>query len=65
MSTKTPDSFLLPSEDCKRFPTLAPFKFSRQRFFGESGTATKLLKKYGLGPENIITAAERVLKKKR
>ena len=33
--------------------------------FGESGTPTQLLKKYGLGPENIIQAAEKVLKRKK
>lgn len=33
--------------------------------FGESGTPTELLKKYGLGPENIVAAAERVLKRKK
>jgi transketolase len=32
--------------------------------FGESGVPTQLLKKYGLGPENIITAVEKVLKRK-
>jgi transketolase len=32
--------------------------------FGESGTPTELLKKYGLGPENIVAAAEKVLKRK-
>lgn len=32
--------------------------------FGESGTPTQLLKKYGLGPENIVTAAEKVLSRK-
>lgn len=32
--------------------------------FGESGTPTQLLKKYGLGPENIIEAVEKVLKRK-
>lgn len=32
--------------------------------FGESGTPTQLLKKYGLGPENIIDAVEKVLKRK-
>lgn len=32
--------------------------------FGESGTPTELLKKYGLGPENIIAAVEKVLKRK-
>jgi transketolase len=32
--------------------------------FGESGTPTQLLKKYGLGPENIVAAAEKVLKRK-
>jgi transketolase len=33
--------------------------------FGESGTPTQLLKKYGLGPENIIEAVEKVLKRKK
>jgi transketolase len=33
--------------------------------FGESGTPTQLLKKYGLGPENIVSAAEKVLKRKK
>lgn len=33
--------------------------------FGESGVPTQLLKKYGLGPENIIEAAEKVLGRKR
>lgn len=33
--------------------------------FGESGTPTQLLKKYGLGPENIVEAAEKVLKRKK
>jgi len=33
--------------------------------FGESGTPTQLLKKYGLGPENIVAAAEKVLKRKK
>lgn len=32
--------------------------------FGESGTPAQLLKKYGLGPENIVAAAEKVLKRK-
>jgi transketolase len=32
--------------------------------FGESGTPTQLLKKYGLGPENIVAAAERVIRRK-
>jgi transketolase len=32
--------------------------------FGESGTPTQLLKKYGLGPENIVAAAERVISRK-
>ena len=32
--------------------------------FGESGVPTQLLKKYGLGPENIIAAVEKVLKRK-
>lgn len=33
--------------------------------FGESGTPTQLLKKYGLGPENIVAAVEKVLKRKK
>jgi transketolase len=33
--------------------------------FGESGTPTQLLKKYGLGPENIIAAVEKVLARKK
>ena len=33
--------------------------------FGESGTPDQLLLKYGLGPENIVTAATDVLKRKR
>jgi transketolase len=33
--------------------------------FGESGTPTQLLKKYGLGPENIVDAVEKVLKRKK
>lgn len=32
--------------------------------FGESGKPTDLLKKYGLAPENIVSAAEKVLKRK-
>jgi transketolase len=32
--------------------------------FGESGTPTQLLKKYGLGPEDIIKAVDKVLKRK-
>lgn len=32
--------------------------------FGESGTPAQLLKKYGLSKENIVLAAERVLKRK-
>jgi transketolase len=32
--------------------------------FGESGTPTQLLKKYGLGPENIVAAVERVIQRK-
>ena len=32
--------------------------------FGESGTPTQLLKKYGLGPENIVAAAERAIRRK-
>lgn len=33
--------------------------------FGESGTPTQLLKKYGLGPENIVNAVEKVIKRKK
>lgn len=33
--------------------------------FGESGTPTQLLKKYGLSPENIINAAERAIARKK
>jgi transketolase len=33
--------------------------------FGESGTPTQLLKKYGLGPENIVAAVEKVLRRKK
>jgi len=33
--------------------------------FGESGTPTQLLKKYGLGPENIVAAVEKVMKRKK
>lgn len=32
--------------------------------FGESGTPTQLLKKYGLAPENIIAAVEKVIGRK-
>jgi len=32
--------------------------------FGESGKPTDLLKKYGLSPQNIVTAVEKVLKRK-
>lgn len=32
--------------------------------FGESGTPTQLLKKYGLGPENIVTAAEKAISRR-
>ncbi len=32
--------------------------------FGESGTPTQLMKKYGLGPENIVAAVEKVIKRK-
>jgi transketolase len=32
--------------------------------FGESGTPAQLLKKYGLGPENIVAAVEKVIKRK-
>ena len=33
--------------------------------FGESGTPTQLLAKYGLGPENIVEAVSKVLKRKK
>lgn len=33
--------------------------------FGESGTPTQLLKKYGLTPENIVEAALKVIKRKK
>lgn len=33
--------------------------------FGESGTPTQLLAKYGLGPENIVSAVEKVLTRKK
>jgi transketolase len=33
--------------------------------FGESGTPAELLKKYGLGPDNIVAAVEKVLKRKK
>jgi transketolase len=33
--------------------------------FGESGTPMQLLAKYGLGPENIVAAAEKVMKRKK
>ena len=33
--------------------------------FGESGTPAQLLKKYGLGPENIVAAAEKVIGRKK
>jgi transketolase len=32
--------------------------------FGESGTPTQLMKKYGLGPEDIVEAAQKVLTRK-
>lgn len=32
--------------------------------FGESGTPTQLLKKYGLAPEDVIKAVDKVLKRK-
>jgi transketolase len=32
--------------------------------FGESGTPSQLLKKYGLSPEDIVKAVEKVLKRK-
>lgn len=33
--------------------------------FGESGTPTQLLDKYGLGPDNIVAAVQKVLKRKK
>lgn len=33
--------------------------------FGESGTPTQLLKKYGLAPENIVSAVEKVIGRKK
>jgi transketolase len=33
--------------------------------FGESGTPTDLLKKYGLGPQNIVSAVEKVIARKK
>jgi transketolase len=33
--------------------------------FGESGTPTQLLAKYGLGPDNIMEAVAKVLKRKK
>lgn len=36
-----------------------------QDSFGESGTPTQLLKKYGLDASNIVTAVEKVLKRKK
>jgi transketolase len=33
--------------------------------FGESGTPVQLLKKYGLAPENIVRAVEKVLARKK
>lgn len=33
--------------------------------FGESGTPTQLLKKYGLSPENIVAAVEKVIARKK
>jgi transketolase len=33
--------------------------------FGESGTPMDLLKKYGLGPDNIVAAVEKVIKRKK
>lgn len=36
-----------------------------QDSFGESGTPTELLKKYGLGSENIVAAVEKALKRKK
>lgn len=33
--------------------------------FGESGTPTQLLKKYGLSPENIVMATEKVIARKK
>ena len=35
-----------------------------QDSFGESGTPAELLKKYGLGPENIVEAVKKVVKRK-
>jgi transketolase len=32
--------------------------------FGESGKPLELLKKYGLGPENIVVAVDKVLRRK-
>ena len=32
--------------------------------FGESGKPTDLLKKYGLGPENIVAAVEKSISRK-
>jgi transketolase len=33
--------------------------------FGESGTPTQLLKKYGLSPENIVEAALKAIQRKK
>src|SRR6185503_19122519 len=33
--------------------------------FGESGPPLELLKKYGLGPDNIVTAVEKVMRRKK
>ena len=50
---------------------LSRFKPAPQEFvavndsFGESGTPTELLAKYGLGPQNIVAAAEKVLSRKK
>lgn len=44
----------------------APIEFiGTKDTFGESGTPTQLLKKYGLDAENIVAAAERVIAKKK
>jgi len=48
-----------------RFNPLPVEMVAVQDSFGESGTPTQLLKKYGLGPENIVAAAEKVLKRKK
>lgn len=48
-----------------RFNPLPLEMVAVQDSFGESGTPTQLLKKYGLGPENIVAAVEKVLKRKK